>query len=204
MAARSLIFILAIGCLASCQTIMRRQLGIKDPRIEKTNTVVAFTAKNNISNSHFLKKEKISDSYIGEFPKIYVFDKNGYKVVLPNCYEMIEENLYRLVDTIPDKISADVTRDDFVKANINTADNSLPSIGAHDYEVYFYWSVWLGKFNVKRLHIAQNTIDSINQSQHKKSIVLIPVNFDFIEETGWTEKSVEAEMKRISNAKKMK
>ncbi len=204
MATRSLIFILAIGYLASCQTIMRLRFGIKDPGIEKTKTVVAFTAKNNISNSHFLKKEKIFDCYIGEFPKIYVFDKNGHKVVLPDCYEMIEENMYRLVDTIPDKISADITRDDFVKANINTVDKSLPSIGEHDYEVFFYWSVWLGKFNVKRLHIAQNTIDSINQSQHKKKIVLIPVNFDFIEESGWTEQSVEAEMTRISNAKKMK
>jgi len=75
---------------------------------------------------------------------------------LHHCYAMIEENLYRLVDTIPDTISADITMDDFVKANINTADSSLP------------------------------------------------LNFDFIEETGWTEKSVEAEMKRISNAKKMK
>ena len=70
----------------------------------------------------------------------------------------------------------------------------------YDFEVYFYWSVWMGKFNIKKLRTAQKTIEQINQSHAQKKIVLIPVNFDFIEEAGWTEPTVNAELRRITEA----
>lgn len=176
---------------------MRHYLGIKDPGIEKARTVSSLMVKNEIANAHFIKKEKIVDAYIGTFPKIMIYDKNGYQVMLPNCYEMIEENLYRLADTVSKELSPLPSRDKFVRETIQSDNTELYSEGKYDYEVFFYWSVWLGKFNIKKLRTAQNTIATINQIPNQKKLILIPVNFDFIEESGWTEMSVDTAMARI-------
>jgi hypothetical protein len=176
---------------------MRHYLGIKDPGIEKARTVSSLMAKNEIANAHFIKKEKIVDAYIGTFPKIMIYDKNGYQVMLPNCYEMIEENLYRLADTVSKELSPLPSRDKFVRETIQSDNTELYSEGKYDYEVFFYWSVWLGKFNIKKLRTAQNTIATINQIPNQKKLILIPVNFDFIEESGWTEMSVDTAMARV-------
>ncbi|MBC7774097.1 MAG: hypothetical protein H7246_01560 [Phycisphaerae bacterium] len=201
MAIRFTFLALAIATLFSCQAIIRHHFGIKNPDIEKEKTVIKILEKNGIKNNHFVQKEKIDDAYIGSFPKIYIYDRNGYQVMLYNCYEMIEENLRALADTIPDKLSDERLRDLFVQETIQTEGNDLPSKGQYDYEVFFYWSVWLGKFNLKKLRTAQKSIDAINQASNKK-LILIPVNFDFIEEAGWTEESAEAELKLVSAANK--
>ncbi|MDO8366731.1 MAG: hypothetical protein Q7T20_08050, partial [Saprospiraceae bacterium] len=155
-----------------------------------------------IANSHFIKKQKIHDAYIGSFPKVFVYERNGYQVILPSCYEMIEDNLNGLVDTIPEELSAQPTRNKFVQENIDLKGIGLHPAGSYDYEVYFYWSAWLGKFNIKKLHTAQKTVDALNQGSNSKKIILIPVNFDFIEESGWTEQSFEVEMTRIMESQK--
>lgn len=202
MTTRSILYLLAIATLVSCQTIIRYYLGIKQPDIEKKKTIANLIEKNKIINSHFLKKEKIHDAYIGSFPKVFVYDRNGYQVILPSCYEMIEENLKGLVDTIPEELSTQPTRDKFVQENIDLEGIGLHQAGSYDYEVYFYWSAWLGKFNIKKILTAQKTIDTLNQGSNHKKIILIPVNFDFIEESGWTEQSVEVEMTRIMESQK--
>ncbi len=200
MKVRLILFAILISLLTSCQAIVMRYYGIKNPDIEKEKTVSNAMSKNKIDNAHRLKKDKVSSAYIGSLPKVYVFDKNGYQVMLPNCYEMVEENLYRLVDTIPDALSADSFRDQFVEENIQLTGDGLQEKEKYDFEVYFYWSVWMGKFNIKKLRTAQKTIEQINQSHAQKKIVLIPVNFDFIEEAGWTEPTVNAELRRITEA----
>jgi len=202
MLTRFTIFVLAIATLSSCQTIMQHYLGIKNPDIEKEKTVNRLMEKKLIANSYFIKKDKIYDAYVGPFPKVYVFDKYGHQVILPNCYQLIEENIRGLVDTVPEKLSDQSFRDKFVQETIQIDGDSLPAAGTYDYEVYFYWSVWLGRFNIKKLQTAQKAIDSINKSQNHKKLVLIPINFDFIEESGWTEQSVESEMVRIMEANK--
>jgi hypothetical protein len=195
---------LSIGLLSSCQIIMRHYLGIKDPGIEKARTVSSLMVKNEIANAHFIKKEKIVDAYIGTFPKIIIYDKNGYQVMLPNCYEMIEVNLYRLADTVSKELSPLPSRDKFVQETIQSDNTELYPEGKYDYEVFFYWSVWLGKFNIKKLRTAQNTIATINQIPNQKKLILIPVNFDFIEESGWTKMSVDTAMARIVEYQKKK
>jgi hypothetical protein len=105
MKVRLILFAILISFLASCQAIVMRYYGIKNPDIEKEKTVTNAMSKNKIDNAHHLKKDKVSSAYIGAFPKVYVFDKDGYQVMLPNCYEMVEENLHKLVDTIPDALS---------------------------------------------------------------------------------------------------
>lgn len=197
---KTLLF-LVIGMLFSCQTILRHQLGIKSPEIEKARTVTNLMAKHEILNSHFVKKEQVPEAFIGHFPKVFIYDKNGYQVYLPKCYEIIEENLYKLVDSIPDKLSETPTRDKFIQETIQTDEKSLFLTTQYDYEVYIYWSVWLGKFNLKKLRNAQKTVAAINQSPNQKKIILIPVNFDFIEEDGWTEETVEAALKSVNERK---
>ena len=204
MTTRLIILLLSVATFLSCQAIARRQLGIKDPKVEKQKTLDAFIEKNKIANGRFLKKEKIFDSYIGEFPKIYIFNKQGHQVLLPNCFQMIKENLYALVDTIPDKLSADSFRDKFVAETIEWNNNPVPGNQTYDYEIYFYWSIWLGKYNVQKLRTAQETIDAINKSQGQQKLVLTPLNFDFIEESGWTEQSMDAEIHRIAEFQKGK
>ncbi len=164
---KALLF-LAVGTLFSCQTIIRHQLGIKNPAIEKAKTVINLTAKQEIANSHFIKKEKMVDAYVGSFPKIFIYDKNGYQVYLPKCYEIIEENLYKLIDSIPDKLSQVPMRDQFIQETILTDEKSILYSTPYDYEVYIYWSVWLGKFNYKKLRNAQNTVAAINQIPNQK------------------------------------
>ena len=203
MAIRLTIFTLTISTFFSCQAIIKYHMGFKDPDIEKEKDVLAVTEKNGINQSYFLKKEKIYDAYIGSFPKIYIFNKTGHQVIHYNCFEMIKESLNGLVDTIPEKLSPQPFRDKFVRETIQTKEENLLPVGNYDYEVFFYWSVWLGKFNIKKLQLAQKTIEEINQSSNQK-VVLIPVNFDFIEESGWTEASVETEMKRLTDAQKKK
>jgi len=202
MLTRFTILFIAIATLFSCQTIMRHSLGIKNPEMEKEKTVNRLTEKKKIANAHFLKKEKVFDAYVGSLPKVYVFDKQGYQVIIPNCYELIQENIRGLLDTIPNKLSAQSFRDNFVQETIQIKGDSFHSVGTYDYEVFFYWSLWLGKFNIKKLLNAQKTVDALNQGSNSKKIILIPLNFDFIKESGWTEESVEAEMSRIIESQK--
>jgi hypothetical protein len=178
-------------------------MGLKDPEIEKKETVNRIMEKHGIYNSMFLKENRIYEAYIGNLPKLYIFNKNGDQVLLPNCWEVLQENLYKLIDTIPDKTSAVIQRDSFIQNYIQMDNESKHKIGNYNFQVYFYWSAWLGKGNLKKLKNAQKTIELINQKQ-KNQIVLIPVNFDFIKESGWTEESIEQEFRRVKEAKTIK
>lgn len=174
------------------------RFGIKDPSIEKKEKVQKFALEKNVGEFYFLNREKILDAYIGAFPKVYIFNKNGDLVIRPNCYEMVEENLIGLMDTIPEKISLEMGREVFIKDHVSQLASNLEAFDQHDYAVFFYWSVWLGDFNAKKLRSAKKVVDMLNQKNNRSAILLIPINFDFLEESGWTKEEVENGFRAIS------
>lgn len=188
--------------MCSCQLFLRQRFGIKKPEIEQKQSVTAFIQKNQLRNVRFLKPGKIKDAYLGQFPKIYAFDKSGKQVLLQNCYEMVEANLYNLVDSIPNHFSEQMNRKEFIESNLQPHEHSSQDLADADYEVYFFWSVWLGKFNVQKLQLAQNTVETINTKYGSTRLSLVPVNFDFIREDGWTKASFRGALKEISAAQK--
>lgn len=175
------------------------RFGIKDPAIEKIEKVEKFALEKNVGDFCFINRDKVLDAYVGAFPKVYIFNQNGDWVIRPNCYEMIEENLIGLMDTIPEITSTEINRAVFVNEHVSQLASSLEELDKHDYTVFFYWAVWLGDFNAKKIRSARKTVEMLNQKNNRAAIKLIPVNFDFLEESGWTQEEVESGFRSIKS-----
>lgn len=66
----------------------------------------------------------------------------------------------------------------------------------NDYTMLFYWSIWLGTYNSKKLVEAQTAIQAINR-EGKAKIKLQPINFDCLEEWHWADAQYDAFWKTI-------
>jgi len=173
------------------------RFGIKDPAIEKREKVEKFALDKKIGDFYFLNSDQILESYKGAFPKVFIFNKDGELVIRHNCYELIEENLVGLLDSIPEKTSSDMNRQLFLNENVSQLASDINGFDEYDYTVFFYWSVWLGDFNVKKMKTAKRVTDLLNQKNNRTAIMLVPINFDFIEDSGWTKEEVENGLRAV-------
>lgn len=203
--------IIYIGCFlffcCSCSQITGFVFGVSQPKVEKLSNCIDFIREKGISDKTlFSPPTEIEKVFLrGNFPIIYVLNNKGQQIHKPDCYQVVSKVMYELADSVGIAVS-----DSLLGQTLNaigfTDEKQQPvtiNFAENDYTVLFYWSIWLGTYNSKKLVEAQTAIQAINQ-EGKVKIKLQPINFDFLEEWYWTDAQYDAfweQVKEKSNSK---
>lgn len=153
----TLIFILT---LTSCQLVMMKIYGIKNPETENEKTILKFAEKKQlrtdnivtVNSSDFLRMLKGKG-----IPEADIFDNNGEYVEYRPTDTSCNAGLFKFIPDLNRNAKYNKTGKTNLQTELNKLrdlnGNKLQSLAPADFYVLIYWSVWTGKLNKDHVKI---------------------------------------------------
>jgi len=148
---------LSILMLSSCTKILLYSYGVRNPKIEKKETIETYLEKEKLNNQNLFSLkdtvalQKFNESNIG-MPEIRFYDKNGYLMLYRDNKKCNGQNDSLITFLDPTNIiKIDSTQNIFQyiiqlrKLDGNPVDSS--EFKDYDFYLIMYWAKWVGKVN---------------------------------------------------------
>jgi hypothetical protein len=180
----ALIILLFIFTLTSCNPILMKMYGIKNPDTESEKTILKFAKKKHlhtdnivtVNSSDFLAMLKIKG-----IPEADIFDNNGQYIEYRPTDTSCNAGLFKF---IPD-LNRDGKYNKTGKTNLQIELNKLRDLKGSklqplpsaDFYVLIYWSVWTGKLNKDHVKIWEDYA----YANKNANIRVLKVNLDYQE-----------------------
>lgn len=186
------IFMLLLN--SSCQSILMKMYGVKDPEIENENSIKKSALKYQLDTTNIVSIN--SNDFLYELngrsiPDAAIYDSKGnyieYRASDTSCnaglFEFIPNlstnNSYNKPDSA--KLEVELKKILDLKGNLIKNQDAILK-GNADFYVLIYWTVWTGKLNKDHVKIWE---DAAKNNKNAK-IKVIKVNLDFQEHWGAT------------------
>jgi hypothetical protein len=195
----SAILILVLN--SSCQHILKKIYGVKNPEIENEISIKKASVKYGLDTTNIITVN--SKDFLGELngrsiPDASIYDSKGnyieYRVTDTSCnaglFEFIPNLDIKNSYNKPDSSKLDSELKKFLDLN----GNLLGELESADFYVLIYWTVWTGKLNKDHVKIWEDAA----RNNQKSKIKVLKVNLDF--QDHWDE----ADKKKIITGKVIK
>lgn len=197
-----LFFLVSLLTLVSCQPIMMKIYGIKDPEIENQKTIIKRALKYDLDTSNIVTVNSSDFLYVlngRSIPDASIYDRNGkyieYRQTDTSCnaglFQFIPDlnlnTLYNQPDSADFKTQLNKFRD--------LSGNELIEQDSADFYLLTYWTVWTGKLNKDHVKIWED----LARDNKNCKIKVIKVNLDIQEY--WDEQEREKIIKAMSKKK---
>lgn len=195
-----LIFSFAIFLL-SCQPIMKKFYGIKNPEIENEKTILIKVKKYKLDSQNIVIVKSKEFPYVlngQSIPDGAIYDSEGkyieYRQTDTSCnaglFQFIPELKTSNIYNKPDKPNLSEELAKFT----NTKGDSIEPLEKADFYLLIYWTVWTGRLNKDHVKIWED----LAKANKNCKIKVIKVNLDLQETWG------KEELSKITNALKKK
>lgn len=196
------LIIFPLFILVSCQPIVKKIYGIKDPDIESEKTIVKKALKYGLDTSAIVTVSSKDFLYVlkgQNIPDAAIYDKNGkyieYRKTDTSCnaglFQFIPDlNLtdnYNQPDSLPLSLELEKFRD--------LKGKPLAKVEPADFYLLIFWTVWTGKLNKDHVKVWED----LARKNRNCKIKVIKANLDIQEH--WDEKEKEKMMKAMSKKK---
>lgn len=199
----TLIAIISILSFSSCQPIMMKIYGIKDPDIESAKTITKKAHKYDMDTSNIVSVK--SNDFLYELngksiPDAAIYDQNGkyieYRVTDTSCNAGLFDFIpaLKLNETYNQPDSADL-KTQLAKFR-DLKGNVLNELEPADFYVLIYWTVWTGKLNKNHAKIWED----LAKSNQNCKIKVMKVNMDI--QDNWEEKDRDFIYRTLNKGKK--
>ena len=174
---------------SSCQRILMKMYGVKDPELENESSIKKIALKYQLDTTNIVSLN--SEYFLNELngrslPDAAIYDKKGNYIEYRAADTSCNAGLFDFIPNLsigsnynkPDSAKLDAELQKFLALN----GNSLKSPETADFYVLIYWAVWTGKLNKDHVKIWE---DAAKNNKNAK-VKVIKVNMDFQEH--WDEK----------------
>jgi hypothetical protein len=186
----------------SCQPILKKIYGIKDPEIESEKTILKATKKYKLDSTNILTVNSKDFLYVlngQSIPDAAIYDKNGKYIEYRQTDTSCNAGLFQFIPSLnltdlynqPD--SSDLKSE--LKKYRDLKGNDLKILESADFYVIIYWTVWTGKLNKDHVKIWE---DLAKENKNTK-IKVLKVNLDL---QSWWNKQERDEIIKILSKKK--
>ncbi len=196
------LFTFLLLILASCQPIMKKIYGIKDPEIENKKTILKSALKYNLDTSNIVTVNSKDFLYVlngQSIPDAAIYDKNGKYIEYRQTDTSCNAGLFQFIPSLnlnekynqPDSsdLTAELNKFRDLKGNLITPTE------AADFYLLIYWTVWTGKLNKDHVKVWED----LGRDNKNCKIKVIKVNLDLQEY--WEEQEREKIIKTLSKKK---
>lgn len=181
---RNLILIILTLTFMSCQPIMKKMYGIKNPDIENRKTIIKTANKYKLDTTNIVSVNSKDFLYVlkeTSIPNASVYDKNGKYIEYRQTDTSCNAGLFQFIPALnltdkynqPEKANLDTELKKFRDLNGNT----LKSIETADFYLLIYWTVWTGKLNKDHVKIWED----LAKNNKNSNVKVIKVNLDLQE-----------------------
>jgi hypothetical protein len=186
----------------SCQPILKKIYGIKDPEIESEKTILKAAKKYKLDSTNILTVNSKDFLYVlngQSIPDAAIYDKNGKYIEYRQTDTSCNAGLFQFIPSLnltdlynqPD--SSDLKSE--LKKYRDLKGNDLKILESADFYVIIYWTVWTGKLNKDHVKIWE---DLAKENKNTK-IKVLKVNLDL---QSWWNKQERDEIIKILSKKK--
>ena len=188
--------------LLSCQPILKKIYGIKDPEVESEKTILKAAKKYKLDSTNILTVDSKDFLYVlngQSIPDAAIYDKNGKYIEYRQTDTSCNAGLFQFIPSLnlsdqynqPD--STDLKTE--LKKYRDLKGNELKTIESADFYVMIYWTVWTGKLNKDHVKIWE---DLAKENKNAK-IKVLKVNLDL---QSWWDKQESDKILKILSKKK--
>ena len=197
-----LILIFSLLILVSCQPIMMKLYGIKDPDIENEKTITKKALKYGLDTSNIVTVNSKEFLYVlngQSIPDGAIYDRNGKYIEYRQTAKSCNAGLFKFIPSLNlnDKYNQPDSTD--LKTELNKfrdlKGNILKQPESADFYLLIYWTVWTGKLNKDHVKIWED----LARDNKNCKIKVIKVNLDIQEY--WEEQEREKIIKAMSKKK---
>lgn len=188
---RLIALVIIINLLPGCNRIMLALQGAHHPRIESKESVIVAANKYNIDtgNLYFISDSAIySKIYndIDQLPWIRFFNTDGYEITVQystDCSNEIHNSIDSLCYWTSYNIDSTKTLTEALKGTIDINELLFKNKSVEVYDIYavIYWTVFIGKLNIKHTEVWERKISSFDNLNSK----VYMLNCDYLRE--WDE-----------------
>lgn len=168
----------------SCQTIMKKMYGIKDPDIENRKTIVKTANKYDLDTTNIVSVNSKDFLYVlkgTSIPNASVYDKNGKYIEYRQTDTSCNAGLFQFIPALnltdkynqPDSTNLDTE----LKKFRDLSGNTLTTLETADFYLLIYWTVWTGKLNKDHVKVWED----LAKNNKNAKIKVVKVNLDLQE-----------------------
>jgi hypothetical protein len=198
----NLIPVFLLLTLFSCQPIMMKIYGVKDPDIENEKSITKKALKYGLDTSNIVtvnSKDFLYEINGRSIPNGAIYDKNGKYIEYRQSDTTCNASLTAFIPllNVAEKYNQPDSSDLSNKLNKfrDLKGNRLPAREEADFYLLIYWTVWTGKLNKDKVKVWE---DLAHENKDSK-IKVIKVNMDIQEY--WEEEELDKILKIMSNKK---
>ncbi len=196
------VLIFSLLILVSCQPIMMKLYGIKDPDIENEKTIKKKALKYELDTSNIVtvnSKEFLFVFSGKSIPDGAIYDRNGKYIEYRQTDTSCNAGLFQFIPTLnlSDKYNQPDSSDLKTELNKfrNLKGNTLSQTEPANFYFLIYWTVWTGKLNKNHVKIWED----LARDNKNCKIKVIKVNLDIQEY--WDEQERDKFIKAMSKKK---
>ena len=180
----TVVLLASLFILASCQPIMLKLYGIKDPDIENRRTILKKALKYDMDTSNIATVSSNEYLYVLNkrgIPDGAIYDRDGQYIEYRQADTSCNAGLFQFIPNLnlsnkynqPDSSDLLTT----LKKYRDLTGNNLASPEPADFHLLIYWSVWTGKLNKNHVKIWED----LARANKNCKINVIKVNLDIQE-----------------------
>jgi len=172
---------------SSCQAIMKKMYGIKDPDIENERSIKKVAAKYKLDQENIVTVN--STDFLKELrgksiPDVAIFDANGHYIEYRQTDTSCNAGLFKFIPELNLQGVYNKTGSTNLQAELtklrDLSGNALKATEGSDFYILIYWTVWTGKLNKDHVKIWEDL--AVNNKNCK--IKILKVNLDLQEYWG--------------------
>ena len=189
--------------LLSCQPILKKIYGIKDPEIESEKTILKAAKKYKLDSTNILTVNSKDFLYVlngQSIPDAAIYDKNGKYIEYRQTDTSCNAGLFQFIPSLNLNDQYDQPDSANIKTELRKFRDlkgiELKSLEPADFYVMIYWTVWTGKLNKDHVKIWE---DLAKENKNAK-IKVLKINLDMQEY--WDENDKNEIKKLIKKTKK--
>lgn len=194
---------LSILFLSSCQPIMMKMYGIKDPEVENQKTITKRALKYDLDTSNIVTVNCQDFLYVlngQSIPDCAIYDRNGKYVEYRQTDTSCNAGLFEFIPSLNknDKYNQPDSADLQTELNKfrDLKGGRLSEPEQADFYLLIYWTVWTGKLNKDHVKIWED----LAKNNKNCKIKVIKVNLDLQEY--WDASERDRNIRAISKKKK--
>ncbi|MCC6251524.1 MAG: hypothetical protein IT238_03570 [Bacteroidia bacterium] len=197
-----LLFVPLLLILASCQPILMKLYGIKNPDIENDKSIIKKALKYGLDTSNIVTVNSKEFLYViteQGIPNGAIYDRNGNYIEYRQTDTSCNAGLFQFIPALnlvdkynqPDSSNLKTELSKFRDLKGNTLKQPEPA----DYYLLIYWTVWAGKLNRDHVKIWEK----LARDNKNCKVKVIKVNLDIQEY--WNEQERDKIVRAISKKK---
>lgn len=183
----------------SCNFLIQWYMGVKQPTILKYQKVKQFADKHKIpidttlvvSDTSYISYLFSNQSFSAD-DLFHIITKEQRAIDVSKCLEGMAMVTYALYDSTESFVQLDTNLAvQFQQIAQTIQKEKVPlNFTSHEYTILFFWTTWLGKLSYQKIAEIKQVIAE-KEHLYPNRVQLIPINFDFIQEQGWTRERLE-------------